>query len=314
MGRLRRDPSSERGLLLWIVADTLRLAAVNGVKLAEARLDAEPLDRRASLPTFRLVLEYDGTDFAGWQSQAAGTRTVQGVLEQAIERVTGIAAPVVGAGRTDAGVHAEGQVASVRVETRLDPATLGRALNALLPGDLAVRAVAEAEPGFHAIRDARRKLYLYRVWNGAVRSPLRERRQHWVRAPLDLAAMARAAAPLEGRHDFASFETRARERPEDGAAEHRPDAVPGGGRGPARRRGSTGLRGRRLPPLHGPHAGGIAARRSAGGSGPPRIWRGSWVCGTGARRDPPLRPGASPWSGWTPATVRISERFPGLPA
>jgi tRNA pseudouridine38-40 synthase len=167
------------------------------------------------LPTFRLVLEYDGTDFAGWQAQAAGTRTVQGVLEQAIERVTGIAAPVMGAGRTDAGVHAEGQVASVRVETRLDPATLGRALNALLPSDLAVRSVAEAEPGFHALRDARRKLYLYRVWNGAVRSPLRERWQHWVRAPLDLAAMARAAAPLEGRHDFASFETRARERAEE---------------------------------------------------------------------------------------------------
>jgi tRNA pseudouridine38-40 synthase len=161
--------------------------------------------------TFRFLLEYDGTDFAGWQAQAPGARTVQGVLEEALARVTGEAVRVMGAGRTDAGVHAEGQVASVRLETRLDPATLRRALNAELPPDLVVRQLALAPAAFHAIRDSRHKLYRYRVWNGPVRSPLRERTQHWVRAPLGLDAMRRAAAPLLGRQDFASFETRGRE-------------------------------------------------------------------------------------------------------
>lgn len=169
------------------------------------------------MPTFRLLLEYDGTAFAGWQAQAgAPERTVQGVLEAAVAQVTGVAAPVVGAGRTDAGVHAEAQLASVRVETALAPETLWRALNAVLPADLAVRSVEVAAAEFHAIRDARGKLYRYRVWNGLVRSPLRARTHHWVRAPLDLPRMQRAAAALEGRHDFASFETRGREHPDPG--------------------------------------------------------------------------------------------------
>jgi tRNA pseudouridine38-40 synthase len=164
--------------------------------------------------TFRLLLEYDGTEFAGFQAQADGVRTVQGVLEAALLQVTGASVRVLGAGRTDAGVHAEGQVASVRLETRLAVETLTRALNAVLPADLAVRAIEPARPQFHPIRDARAKLYRYRVWNGAVRSPLRERTHAWVRAPLDLEAIRRAAAPLMGRHDFASFETRGRENPD----------------------------------------------------------------------------------------------------
>jgi tRNA pseudouridine38-40 synthase len=162
--------------------------------------------------TFRFVLEYDGTGFAGWQAQAPGARTVQGVFEEALGRVTGSAARVVSAGRTDAGVHAEGQLASVRLETRLDAATLARALNAELPPDLAVRSASEVAAGYSAQRDARSKLYRYRVWNSPVRSPLRERTHAWVRAPLDLLAMRQAAAALAGRHDFASFETRRRER------------------------------------------------------------------------------------------------------
>lgn len=170
------------------------------------------------MPTLRFVLEYDGTDFAGWQAQAPGARTVQGELEAALLRVTGAAVRVVGAGRTDAGVHAEGQVASCRIETRLDAATLARALNAVLPPDLAVRSAQQAPEGFDARRDARRKLYRYRVWNGPVRSPLRTRTHAFVRAPLDVDAMRRAAATLAGRHDFASFETRRRESGRAGAS------------------------------------------------------------------------------------------------
>jgi tRNA pseudouridine38-40 synthase len=154
------------------------------------------------MPTFKLTLEYDGTDFEGWQSQPAGHRTVQDTLESVLEPFAGERVPVVGAGRTDAGVHAEAQVASLRLATRLDPPALGRALNAQLPEDLAVTRVERASDGFHARYHARAKLYRYDVWNAWVPSPLRARRSLHVREPLDLGAMASAAAAFEGRHDF----------------------------------------------------------------------------------------------------------------
>ena len=113
---------------------------------------------------------------------------------------------VVGAGRTDAGVHAEGQVASAWLETRLEPEVLRRALNAKLPRDVAVREAERATEGFHARRDAKGKRYRYQVWNGAAPSPLRARRFHYVRERLALDPMRAAAAPLVGVHDFASFQ------------------------------------------------------------------------------------------------------------
>jgi len=156
--------------------------------------------------TFRLTLEYDGTAFEGWQVQPGGRRTIQGSLEDALARVTGRRVRVVGSGRTDAGVHARGQVASVRVETQLDAARLLRALNGVLPADVAVVDAARAPDDFHARRDARSKLYRYRIWNGADPSPLRARFSHWVPPVLDLEAMAQAARACSGRHDFASFQ------------------------------------------------------------------------------------------------------------
>jgi tRNA pseudouridine38-40 synthase len=158
------------------------------------------------MPTFRLVLEYDGTDFAGWQSQAGGERWVQATLAAALAELAGGPVRVTGAGRTDAGVHAEGQVAAATLETRLDADTLLRAVNAKLPADVAVRAAALAPDGFDPRREAKGKLYRYAVWNGAEPSPLRRRRTHAVREPLDVAAMRAAAAHLVGRHDFASFQ------------------------------------------------------------------------------------------------------------
>lgn len=154
----------------------------------------------------RFTLEYDGSDFEGWQRQAPGHRTVQGAFEDGLARVTGAFTPVVGAGRTDAGVHAEGQVASAELATRLPVGDLWRALNAVLPADLAVVALEIAEQGFHARRDASSKLYRYRVWNGSQRSPLRERRASWMAGTLDLPAMAAAAGHLRGCHDFSSFQ------------------------------------------------------------------------------------------------------------
>ena len=155
--------------------------------------------------THRLTLEYDGAGFEGWQRQPEGHRSVQGTQEEGIARVTGAPVNVVGAGRTDAGVHAEGQVASARFATRLAPPALARALNAVLPHDLAVVDLAEAHDGFHARYHARSKHYRYQVWNGAAPSPLRAPRAAWVRSPLDLAALRGAARDLVGTHDFASF-------------------------------------------------------------------------------------------------------------
>lgn len=160
------------------------------------------------MPHFKLTLEYDGARFAGWQSQRdrPDARSVQETLEAAIARVTGHTVRVEGSGRTDAGVHAEGQVASVSIDTDLAPEVLRRALGGVLPRDLAVIEVAVALPGFHARHDARSKRYRYRVWSGPTPSPLRRGRSHWVRTPLDLDAMRAAAAHLVGSHDFASFQ------------------------------------------------------------------------------------------------------------
>ncbi|MFL5727566.1 MAG: tRNA pseudouridine(38-40) synthase TruA [Chloroflexota bacterium] len=153
---------------------------------------------------YRARVEYDGTDFAGFQVQP-GTRTVQGELEAALARLTrGERQPVDGAGRTDAGVHAEGQVIAFSYAGRLTAAELGRALDALLPADVAVRDVRRAPARFHPRYAARYREYRYTVWNGP-RSPLRERTALGVRVPLDTVAMARAGSVLEGRHDFSAF-------------------------------------------------------------------------------------------------------------
>jgi len=158
------------------------------------------------LKRFRLTLEYDGAGFAGWQVQPVGQRTVQGELEAGLARITGSPCRVVGASRTDAGVHAEGQVASVDLEGEIDARWLLRALNGVLPPDLAVVETAEVDAGFHARRSARSKLYRYRIWNGASPSPLRAAWTHRVYTPLDLEAMRRGASHLLGSHDFRSFQ------------------------------------------------------------------------------------------------------------
>lgn len=169
------------------------------------------VDSRAR--SFRFVLEYDGSDFEGWQVQA-GTRearTIQGELEAAlaalgIRSLGGHRARVRGAGRTDAGVHAMGQVASARLDCRLDAKTLLRALNARLPRDIVVLAVEQVPEGWDALREARGKHYRYQIWNGLRRSPLRLGRWHWVAEPLDLEAMQTAAPSWIGQHDFAAFQ------------------------------------------------------------------------------------------------------------
>src|SRR2546427_5010669 len=149
-------------------------------------------------------VEYDGTDFAGFQVQP-GARTVQGELEAALARLAGgRRLRVDGAGRTDAGVHASDQVIAFTYDGRLAAEDLGRALDALLPADLAIHGLRRAPAGFHPRHAARYREYRYTVWNGP-RSPLRERQALGVRVPLDVAAMASAGQALVGRHDFSAF-------------------------------------------------------------------------------------------------------------
>jgi tRNA pseudouridine38-40 synthase len=152
----------------------------------------------------RARCEYDGTEFGGFQLQP-NARTVQGELETALRRLSGGDRVVVdGAGRTDAGVHAAGQVIAFTYRGRLTATEVQRAVNAQLPPDVAVRDVRRVPIGFHPRYAARYREYRYTVWNGP-RSPLRERQALGVRTPLNVAAMASAASVLEGRHDFSAF-------------------------------------------------------------------------------------------------------------
>ncbi len=156
--------------------------------------------------TLKLTLAYDGTRFVGWQRQADGD-SIQALLEDALARFEGSHVTVHGAGRTDAGVHAVGQVASVVVSFTHDVTTLRRALNAHLPPEIRVLSVDEVGAGFHARFSARTKTYQYRIRNAPVSDPF-DRAFVWhLPEPLDRAAMERAAAALVGRHDFTAFQS-----------------------------------------------------------------------------------------------------------
>lgn len=155
------------------------------------------------MTTVRLDIEYDGTKFRGWASQPA-LRTVQGELEAALETVLREPIRLTVAGRTDAGVHALGQVASFRTEAELPP-DLARSLNALVPNDIAVTAAEPATDGFDARGDARSRSYLYRVLARRSPSPFEQNRALWWPHRLDREALDACAAALVGTHDFTAF-------------------------------------------------------------------------------------------------------------
>jgi tRNA pseudouridine38-40 synthase len=158
------------------------------------------------MPTFKITLSYDGTNYVGWQRQAAGT-SVQGLIEDALRELDGREVVLHGAGRTDAGVHALGQVASCALDRAIESGVLLRALNARLPPDVRVVSAEEAAPDFHARFRATAKTYRYRISNADLINPF-ERHYAWhVFGPLDVEAMDAAARALEGRHDFAAFQT-----------------------------------------------------------------------------------------------------------
>ncbi len=152
----------------------------------------------------RLRIAYDGTDFSGWQRQP-GQPTVQGGIEAALEKILGHPAALTGSGRTDAGVHAAGQVANFHTENPIPNRNLLRALNDTLPSCIRILRAREAEPAFHARYNARAKVYRYRILQAAICPPFLARFVHHCPRRLDHALMNRAARLIEGKHDFTSF-------------------------------------------------------------------------------------------------------------
>lgn len=154
--------------------------------------------------TVKLTLEYDGTGFAGWAAQP-GLRTVEGELRAALDRAFPRWEGLAVAGRTDAGVHALGQVASFQADGGPPPERAAEALNAVLPLDVSIRASEAAPEGFHARFSARSRTYRYRIWRRRTRSPFEAGRSLWWPRPVDDAKLAESAALLVGEHDFRAF-------------------------------------------------------------------------------------------------------------
>jgi tRNA pseudouridine38-40 synthase len=158
------------------------------------------------VPVIKLTLEYDGSNYSGWQLQS-GQDSIQARLEAALKQIFSAPIRVHGSGRTDAGVHARAQVAAARIPRDFEPAELKRALNALLPADIVVRGVAPAPDNFDPRRAARSRVYEYRILNRGDPSAFEFRYAWHVREPLDLDALNCAAQVVVGEHDFAAFRT-----------------------------------------------------------------------------------------------------------
>ena len=153
----------------------------------------------------KLTIEYDGTNYCGWQKQINGP-SIQETLEKALEKITGQKVTLIGAGRTDSGVHALAQVANFKTKSRLTTEQLLFSMNTNLPKDIAVKKVEEAGPGFNARFRAKTRLYRYSIINNPVRSPLEARYSYQFRIPLNIKLMNKEAKTLLGRHNFSSFQ------------------------------------------------------------------------------------------------------------
>lgn len=160
-------------------------------------------DRMKNVKT---IIEYDGTDYHGWQCQG-DLPTVQKTIEDAIRKITGENVKITGSGRTDAGVHAMGQVANFFTQAQMDPETLRKALNSTLPRDISIIKTQEVPEGFHAQFSSRSKVYEYRISNRSHPPALQRNRVWHIQQKLDTKKMREAAAYLEGTHDFSVFAT-----------------------------------------------------------------------------------------------------------
>lgn len=155
---------------------------------------------------FKVTFEYDGSGFCGWQTQGQGERTVQGELEKVLSKIFKQPVKVIASGRTDSGVHAQGQVISFKADTRMKPLEIQRALNSLLPKDIVVHSACSVKSDFHAQYSVRTKTYRYTVLNRRYRSVFLRDRVYFYPYPLNISTMRKAAKYLIGRHDFKSFQ------------------------------------------------------------------------------------------------------------
>jgi len=153
---------------------------------------------------FKMIVEYDGTAYCGWQRQKNGT-SIQQLLEEAIKKITGQKVAVIGSGRTDAGVHALNQVGSFKCSTKLPVNKIFMGMNSILPPDIVVKEMEEVADDFHAQRDVKSKIYVYKICNQRLRPALGRNFFWFIRFPLDLEQMRKAAKHLIGRHDFSCF-------------------------------------------------------------------------------------------------------------
>jgi tRNA pseudouridine38-40 synthase len=153
---------------------------------------------------YKIIISYDGTEYQGWQRQPE-KRTIQGLLESALEKISGKNIPVIGSGRTDTGVHAEGQVAHFMVNSRLDDDEFRRAFNGILPGDIRIRSLKKVSLDFHAIKSAQSKIYRYRIFNSPDISPFNIRYVLQWTASLDIEKMEQAAELFIRKADFTAF-------------------------------------------------------------------------------------------------------------
>ncbi len=156
------------------------------------------------MPNYKIVVQYDGTDYKGWQYQP-NQRTIQGELEKALRIISYENVKVIGAGRTDSGVHAKGQVASFKMELKIAPLSLLRAMNSLLPKDIRVVSVEEVDDEFNARYHAKAKTYVYRIYTGLVVSPFLWRWVYHIPYKLDVERMKEAIKFFVGKHDFKNF-------------------------------------------------------------------------------------------------------------
>lgn len=161
---------------------------------------------------FKVTLQYEGTRYQGWQKQESTENTIQGKLEALLSKMAGIKVEIQGSGRTDAGVHAAGQIANFHLDTEKTPGQIMEYMNFYLPEDIAVIDIQEVEERFHSRLNAKGKTYCYRVLNTATRHVFDRRYVHVVEEKLDIEAMRRAAAYLEGTHDFKAFTSNKRIR------------------------------------------------------------------------------------------------------
>jgi tRNA pseudouridine38-40 synthase len=156
------------------------------------------------MQNYKIVVSYDGTDYQGWQRQPE-KRTIQGLIESALEKISGKKIPVIGSGRTDAGVHAQGQVAHFKVHSRLENDEFLRAFNGILPGDIRIRSIKKVSHEFHALKSAQSKIYKYRIFHSPNISPFILRYVLQWNSPLDSTKMEEAAKLFIRKADFTPF-------------------------------------------------------------------------------------------------------------